>query len=155
MFKIDELTHKTALEVFQSAFVRRVGVGPGRLSYSDLELSTDIPARTLKSWREGAAMPQLENLLKLAAVFGPSFMSELLHVVGQGGVDLLEHDKSNPHACLADLAGSIHNISERLADGVFCHVDKRVTGPQLVQLAGRLEAQGQAMIDEAGQGPGR
>lgn len=154
MSMIDEISHKRALEVFHCAFVRRVGVGPARVSYSELERLTDIPVRTLKSWREGAAMPQLENLLKLAAVFGPAFMSELLHPIGQGGVELIDHARSDAVTCLADLAAPLHDISRRLADGVFCHADKASVGPQLIDLAHRIEEQGQAMLDESRAGPG-
>lgn len=152
MINIDLINHENVLAVFHAAYRRRVGVGHGRLSYAELERMAGIPVRTLKSWRHGDAMPQLASLMRLALAFGPSFMSEILHPIGQGGVETVEPVVSNAGQCMAELTGPLNEIAKRLSDGVFCHVDKAVVGPMLVEVAHVFEEQGLAMIDEAKQG---
>ena len=150
MIDPETITHKTALAVFQAAFIRRVGAGPGRLSYGDLSDSTGIPVRTLKSWREGAAMPQLESILRLGAAFGPTFVNELLQVIGQGGAEYLDRAEAfSPMGTTADLVGAANEITERLRDGDFSSRDAAEVGPRLLELAVELEAVGKAMIRDA------
>lgn len=149
MINIDLITHENALRVFNAAYARRVGRGQGRIGWADLERVTGIAQRTLKSWRFGDSMPQLENLLRLAVAFGPSFMSEILHPIGQGGVELVDPVESSASQCVAELTRPLHEIAERLRDGVFCHSDKAAVGPMLIEAAHVFEEQGWAMIDEA------
>jgi transcriptional regulator with XRE-family HTH domain len=147
MFDPESVTHKEALSVFRSAFIRRVGIGKVKMSYGDLSDATGIQVRTLKSWSEGASMPHLDSLLKLCAVFGPDFTSEILSIVGQGGVENLEADNSvDALGTAADLIKVTNNIMERLQDGVFCHRDKASVGPLLLGLAHKIEEQGKAML---------
>ena len=148
MIDCDEITHKTALEVFRVAFNRRVGVGKDKMSYGDLSDTTGIRVRTLKSWHDGAAMPQLDSCLKLCAVFGPEFTSEILRVIGQGGVDSIEAGKMlNLNGTLADIVDAAHNITDRLRDGVFDRRDKALTGPELMKLSRQLEEQANIMLN--------
>lgn len=146
MTDIDAITQQTVHDVFLLSYRRRVGVGRD-IGLSDLQDATGIEARTLRSWRETETMPHLTNFLKLCAFFGPAFTSEILHVIGQGGVDSMQHGDCNAHRCVADLISQAHEISERLRDGVFCHQDRAIVGPQLIRLARKLEEQGRAMID--------
>lgn len=148
MIDPEGITHKTALNVFRLAFARRVGVGETKASYGDLQDNTGIPIRTLKSWHDGQAMPHIDNLLKLCVVFGPDFTTEILVVAGQGGVENLEIDEQvNAMGTAADLVKMTNEITERLRDGVFCHRDRAVTGPKLLELSRALEAQGKAMLE--------
>ena len=150
MGNVEFLTHQTVQDVFRAAFMRRVGVGDTRTSYGDLQDATGIPVRTLKSWREGAAMPHLDNFLKLAAVFGPDFTSEFLRVIGQGGVEHIDQAEAvNAHECAADLAGVLSDITERLRDGKFCYRDRAAVAPQLLALAHKAEEQAKAMLDDS------
>ena len=142
----EELTHETALHAFRVAFMRRVG--QQGMSYGDLSDKTGIQVRTLKSWRDGQAMPHLGNWLKLCGVFGPDFASECLHVVGLGGVEAIRDTPVDVPGCVADLAEQINNITHRLLDGSFCHRDKAETGPQLLRLAAMLEQQARAMLGD-------
>lgn len=146
MIDPEEITHDAALDVFRAAFMRRVGVG--KMSYSDLHEATGLRVRTLKSWRDGQSMPQLDSWLRLCRVFGPAFTSECLHLIGQGGVDAIEPTRSDAPGCCADLARQLGEITDRLRDGVFDHADKAAVGPQLIALARELERQGRAMQAE-------
>lgn len=151
MTDIESITHQSVHDHFLIAYRRRVGLQRD-FSLGELQDATGIDARTLRSWRETDSMPQLVNFLRLCAVFGPSFTSEVLHVIEQGGVEDINAVHSDAQRCLADLVGSAHDIAERLRDGVFCHRDRAAVGPQLIRLARLLEAQGTAMINE---GPGQ
>jgi hypothetical protein len=147
-----EITQQNVHDAFVVAYRRRVGVGRDRIGLSDLQDATGIEARTLRSWRETDTMPHLVNLLKLAALFGPAFVDEILHPVGMGGVQRLDIARSNPIGCMADMTQVAAEISERLRDGVFCHRDKAAVGPMLVELAHLIEEQGEAMARESRQG---
>lgn len=148
MVNPDDITHQTALDVFRVAFIRRVGVGRHRMSYGDLSDATGIQVRTLKSWHDGQAMPHLDNWLKLCVVFGTDFTSETLRVINQGGVDSLEVAEVNVTGTLDDLVDTAHEITLRLRDGVFDHVDRIETAPLLLKLSRALEEQAHSMIDK-------
>jgi len=149
MIDPEAITHETALDIFRAAYLRRVGVGAGRMSYGDLADATGVQVRTLKSWRDGQAMPHLDSWLKICLVFGPEFTSETLRVIGQGGVENIDPDaRSDVHECVADLAAQLGEITDRLRDGVFCHRDKAQVAPQLLTLAHKLEEQAKAMLAE-------
>lgn len=144
----ESITQQTVHDAFLVAYRRRVGVGRGRIGLGDLQDRTGIEARTLRAWRETDTLPHLVNYLRLAVAFGPEFVDELLHVVDMGGVDYIDQQPSDARACLADLTCAAGEIAERLRDGVFCHRDRLVVGPQLIALAATLEAQGRAMLGE-------
>lgn len=148
MIDPETITHDTALDVFRAAYMRRVGLrGMGFGELSDL---TGIQVRTLKSWRDGQAMPHMDSLLKLCAVFGPEFTSEILTVVGQGGVENIAAAEQVDAVCTAaDLVDVTNQIMGRLRDGVFDHRDKAVVGPLLLKLAHVAEEQGKAMLAAA------
>lgn len=148
MINPEEITHQTALDVFRVAFIRRVGVGRNRMSYGDLSDATGIQVRTLKSWHDGQAMPHLDNWLKLCVVFGTDFTSETLRVIGQGGVDSLELTEVNVPRALDDLVDTAHEITKRLRDGVFDHIDRAETAPLLLKLSRELEQQAHSMLDK-------
>jgi len=87
MIDPETITHDNALDVFNRAYIKRVGVGHDRMSYGELSDQIGVQVRTLKSWRESQSMPHMDSLLKLCVVFGPDFTSEILTVAGQGGVE--------------------------------------------------------------------
>jgi len=147
MIDPEEITHARALATFRVAFIRRVGVGKAKVSYSDLQDGTGILVRTLKSWAEGQSLPHLDNVLKLCVFFGPEFTSEVLALAGQGGVEWVDEvAKPNAIGAACSLSQTVAEITERLADGVFDHRDCAEMGPKLVELATRMESQGKAMM---------
>ena len=150
MIQPDEITHKTVQEVFREALGRRAGRGPGKIALTDLSDATTIETRTIKAWRDGETMPQLHNLLRLCAYFGPAFASEILSPAGLGGVEDIETTAIDAPTTAADLVKTAHDLLERLRDGVFCHRDKAACGPILLSLSRQLEAQGRAMMGGKG-----
>ena len=148
MIDPESITHQTALDVFRRAFMHHVGQGVGKMSCSDLSDKTGIQVRTLKSWRDGQSMPHWGNVLKLGAVFGPVFVSEILSVIGQGGVDYIQPRHSSPLSTVADLMVVTSEITERLRDGVFDNRDKAKTAPLLLNLARIIEEEALAMQSE-------
>jgi len=140
------ITHDIVAETFCDAFRRRVGSGPNKVRLDDLSDFVAIDVRTLKAWRDGQSSPQIHMLLKLAAYFGPAFMSEILCPAGQGGVDVLEPVDLAPQETATDLATTTAELLQRLRDGKFCHIDRAVMGPKLIDLGRELEAQGRAML---------
>jgi len=144
-----EITHDACSSAFRVAFIRRVGVGTGKVSYRELEDATGIPVRTLKSYQEGPKMPCALNEKILAAFFGPAFASELLAPAGLGGVEWIERAESvSAIGAAADLSRVVSELTERLLDGRFCHRDRAAMGPKLILLASKMEEQGKAMMDD-------
>jgi len=149
MIDPESITHQSTLDIFRRAYMRQVGVGAEKLSYSELQDRTGILVRTLKSWRDGEAMPQVDNLLKLCSVFGPSFTDEILMLIGQGGVENIEAaSHSDPICTVADLVGVTSEITDRMRDGNFCYRDKAQVAPMLLTLAHKIEEQAKAMLAE-------
>jgi len=147
MIDAEQITHKTAVDVFRSSYVRRVGVGTGRMSYADLFDLTGIPVRTLKSWPTTEVMPHLDNFLKLCVVFGPGFASEVLGIAGLGGVERMEESLAiNAMSSASGLVSVANELLVRLEDGVFCHRDKAAMGPKMIELSRKIEEQGKAML---------
>jgi len=140
------ITHDVVAENFCDVFRRRVGNAPRKIRFDELSDAVEIDVRSLKAWRDGQSSPQFHNILKLAAYFGPSFMSEIIHPAGQGGVDVLEPVDLAPQETATDLATTTAELLQRLRDGKFCHIDRAVMGPKLIDLGRELEAQGRAML---------
>jgi len=149
MIDPDSITHDVTVAAFRLAFIRRVGVGKDKVSYSDLQDGTGILVKTLKTYAEGNNMPQVDKIFKLCLFFGTDFASELLAIIGMGGVDWVESaDSVNALASAARLSQAVSEITERLVDGVWCHRDCAAMGPKLLALSRVLEEQGKAMLDK-------
>ncbi len=139
------ITHNSVAEVFQDAFRRRVGRGPGKISLAELADALDINPRTVKSWRDGDTLPQIMGLMRVCAHLGPAFTSEVLSPAGLGGVEMLGIARADPEAAAADLVAVAHSLLDRLRDGHFCHRDRAEMAPVLLELSRSMEAQANAM----------
>ncbi len=139
------IIHDDVQEVFCDAFRRRVGRGTGKVGLDVLADATGFDVRTLKSWRDGENTPCFYRMLRLCAYFGPGFTSEILAPAGQGGVEDLAPASVDPQAAATDMVTAAGQLLERLRDGRFCHVDRAVMGPLLIEMSRAMEAQGRAM----------
>lgn len=148
MANCNSISAELAQETFTDALRRLVGRGK-EWSVAALSEATGIDERTINSYRTGETAPCLHKLLRIAAVLGPAFVTEVLAPAGLGGVERIGHAESDAQSVVRRLVGQTREILERLADGVFDHRDKAVTGVELVELAALLEEQGRAMRDEA------
>lgn len=135
-------------ETFTDAFRRHVGRGK-RWSAGDLSETSGIDERTINGYQAGEVAPSLYRLLRIAAVLGPAFMSDVLAPAGMGGVERLDPEVSDAQAVARALVRQGGLVLDRLADGVFCHRDKAITGPELIELAAKIERHGRAMCEEA------
>lgn len=114
--------------------------GQGRLySLDDLAAATNIPARTLKSYRDGQSEAPSSNLFRLMAVLPAAFSVALLAPVG-----LACHRREDEGACdfavSADLAAVMAKLTDALRDGRVDHRERAGLGPQARDLAALLLA---------------
>ncbi len=149
MEKTGLISTDTVQEALTDAVRRHVGKGK-LFSTSDFAALAGVSEKTVYAIREGGLIPSFETLLRFATILPVSFMSDIISPAGLGGVERIERPPVNAPGVLADLADRCASVSDRLRDGVFCHVDCSVTGPELIELAHKLEAQGRAMIEKAG-----
>ena len=139
------ISHDIAAEAFLDAFRRRVGRGEGKISVADLADDIDVQARTVKAWRDGDTMPHWAHMLRVCALFGPAFTSELLAPAGLGGVERVAVANADPQGIATDLVDVAGDLLQRLRDGKFCHVDRAEAAPKLLELSREMESQARAM----------
>ena len=144
------ITHGAVLEAFSDAMRRRVGRGDGKVGADALADATGFDVRTILSWRDGENVPCFHRVLRLCAYFGPVFTSEVLRPAGQGGVEDIAPVTVDPQAAATDMVTAAGQMLERLRDGRFCHMDRAVMGPLLIEMSRALEAQGRAMTGKEG-----
>jgi len=133
-------------EVVTDALRRYVG-RTKQVSVSDLAGSSGMADKSIYAILEGNHIPSFATLLNLALHLPPSFMSEALRPAGLGGVEIIEPQNVDAPGTMAELSRHCAEMAERLKDGKFCHRDRAAMGPQLIELARALEAQGRAMIE--------
>lgn len=124
MSNSDTITHETALSRFTSAF--RLAA-PDVARRRHISERTGICTRTLDAYSSGQSTPGLSNLMSLAAVLGPAFLSDVLAPIGMVVTqpDLSAEDGQ----MLTDLLDHAHRLSEALDRGFVSHKDQKDLAP--------------------------
>jgi len=119
----------------------RLFVGSGRrFSVNAVSAATGIPARTIKSYQQGEAVPGLGNLLRIFAVLPPEFAEMLLAEAGLCGVRPAEQVAPCGYKAMAQLSARIHRLSTAMKDGRINHQERPPLAMEMRTLAVEMGA---------------
>ncbi len=119
--------------------VLRLFVGRGqRFGVETLAEATRLPARTLKSYRDGQSLPGLSAFVAMAAALPAAYANEVLAPAGLAGAFRIEADAPSPHAILAEKAEMVRALATALADGRIDHREGAEMLPELRQFLSDL-----------------
>lgn len=138
MWKIDEISQDIVQARLDGILPRYIGPGT-KCNVSYVAERLRIHRNTVENWYHGREVPSLSNFLKLCALLGPAFVSELLEAIGMQ-VGLITAAKTSDFQFSAMLADSAACIAKCLADGAIDHCERKEVRPQLLQLVQLLNA---------------
>jgi len=131
--KVQRINDKAVSRRLSYRLTRMIGAG-GSWSLADVAQSTGIDRRTLLSYMDGAAIPNLARYFRLEAVMGPEVGIELARMLGwqpryghppAAGIDEL----ARLRACLVDSAelvdGLLHRSGSRGSSNLIWRADQQ------------------------------
>lgn len=138
MWKIDEISQEIVLARLEVILPRYIGPGT-KYNLSFVSEKLRIHRNTVDNWYHGREVPSLSNYLKLCALLGPAFASELFEAIGQQ-LCMVDQVAASDFQFSAMLAESAAAIAKCLADGFMDPRERQEVVPQMRQLIQLLNA---------------